>query len=48
MKDRLLDYDDKVRMEAVNVVCEIAKTNLNWDSSDIITLAAERLRDKKV
>ncbi|XP_057795772.1 sister chromatid cohesion protein PDS5 homolog B [Salvia miltiorrhiza] len=45
---RLLDHDDKVRMEAVNVVCELAKTNLNRISSDLITQAAERLRDKKV
>lgn len=45
---RLLDHDDKVRMEAVNVVCELAKTNLSRISSDLITQAAERLRDKKV
>ncbi|KAL8482154.1 hypothetical protein ACS0TY_028350 [Phlomoides rotata] len=48
IKDRLLDHDDKVRMEAVNVACELAKTNLNRVSSDIVTLAAERLRDKKI
>ncbi|KAG6432617.1 hypothetical protein SASPL_104198 [Salvia splendens] len=45
---RLLDHDDKVRMEAVNVVCELAKTNLNHISSDLIAQASERLRDKKV
>ncbi|KAL3641267.1 hypothetical protein CASFOL_016235 [Castilleja foliolosa] len=44
---RLLDHDDKVRVEAVNVVCELAKTNLNFKSSDLITQAADRLRDKK-
>lgn len=48
IRDRLLDHDDKVRMEAVNVVCELAKTNLSRISSDLITKAAERLRDKKV
>ncbi|KAK6132309.1 hypothetical protein DH2020_033933 [Rehmannia glutinosa] len=46
--DRLLDHDDKVRVEAVNVVCELAKTNLNFKSLDLITRATERLRDKKV
>ncbi|KAG6435942.1 hypothetical protein SASPL_100823 [Salvia splendens] len=45
---RLLDHDDKVRMEAVNMVCELAKTNLNHISSDLIAQASERLRDKKV
>ncbi|KAI3464509.1 hypothetical protein Pfo_021172 [Paulownia fortunei] len=48
IQGRLLDHDDKVRTEAVNVVCELAKTNLNFKSSDLITQAAERLRDKKV
>lgn len=47
IQGRLLDHDDKVRMEAVNVVCELAKTNL-CKFSDLITQAAERLRDKKV
>lgn len=32
----------------MNMVCELAKTNLNRISSDLITQAAERLRDKKV
>ncbi|KAL0438095.1 UNVERIFIED_CONTAM: Sister chromatid cohesion protein pds5 [Sesamum latifolium] len=48
IQGRLLDHDDKVRTEAVNVVCELAKSNLNFISSDLITQAAERLRDKKV
>ncbi|KAL6515543.1 hypothetical protein OROHE_018577 [Orobanche hederae] len=47
IQGRLLDHDDKVRAEAVNVVCELAKTNLNFKSSDLLTQAAERLRDKK-
>ncbi|GFP89800.1 sister chromatid cohesion protein pds5 homolog a [Phtheirospermum japonicum] len=47
IQGRLLDHDDKVRVEAVNVVCELAKTNLNFKSSDLITQAADRLRDKK-
>ncbi|KAK4429654.1 Sister chromatid cohesion protein pds5 [Sesamum alatum] len=48
IQGRLLDHDDKVRTEAVNVVCELAKANLNFISSDLIIQAAERLRDKKV
>ncbi|KAL0314313.1 UNVERIFIED_CONTAM: Sister chromatid cohesion protein pds5 [Sesamum angustifolium] len=48
IQGRLLDHDDKVRTEAVNVVCELAKSNLNFTSSDLISQAAERLRDKKV
>ncbi|XP_020554556.1 sister chromatid cohesion protein PDS5 homolog A [Sesamum indicum] len=48
IQGRLFDHDDKVRTEAVNVVCELAKSNLNFISSDLITQAAERLRDKKV
>ncbi|KAL7117964.1 hypothetical protein ACP275_03G105700 [Erythranthe tilingii] len=48
IQDRLLDNDDKVRIGAINVVCELSKTNLNLTSSDLITQAAKRLRDKKV
>ncbi|KAL0326178.1 UNVERIFIED_CONTAM: Sister chromatid cohesion protein pds5 [Sesamum radiatum] len=48
IQGRLLDHDDKVRTEAVNVVCELTKSNLNFTSSDLISQAAERLRDKKV
>ncbi|KAG8378272.1 hypothetical protein BUALT_Bualt08G0120300 [Buddleja alternifolia] len=48
IQGRLLDHDDKVRTEAVNVVCELAKTNLNFESSNLISHAADRLRDKKV
>ncbi|KAL3845532.1 hypothetical protein ACJIZ3_002935 [Penstemon smallii] len=48
IQGRLLDHDDKVRTEAVKVVCDLAKTNSRFASSDLISLAAERLRDKKV
>ncbi|EYU22961.1 hypothetical protein MIMGU_mgv1a019419mg, partial [Erythranthe guttata] len=48
IQDRLLDNDDKVRIGAINVVCELSKINLNLTSSDLITQAAKRLRDKKV
>lgn len=45
---RLLDHDEKVRSEAVKVMCDLAKSNLNLVSSDLISGASERLRDKKV
>ncbi|KZV16550.1 hypothetical protein F511_11382 [Dorcoceras hygrometricum] len=45
---RLLDHDEKVRSEAVKVMSDLAKTNLNLVSSDLISGASERLRDKKV
>ncbi|KAG9444024.1 hypothetical protein H6P81_015364 [Aristolochia fimbriata] len=48
LQERLLDYDEKVRIEAVIVVCELAKSNLQHIQPDIVLQAAERLRDKKV
>ncbi|XP_068663367.1 sister chromatid cohesion protein PDS5 homolog B isoform X2 [Aristolochia californica] len=48
LQERLLDYDDKVRLEAIIVVCDLAKSNLQHIQPDIILQAAERLRDKKV
>ncbi|XP_073145431.1 sister chromatid cohesion protein PDS5 homolog B isoform X2 [Henckelia pumila] len=45
---RLLDHDEKVRSEAVKVMCDLAKTNINLVSSDLISGTSERLRDKKV
>ncbi|XP_073023251.1 sister chromatid cohesion protein PDS5 homolog B isoform X3 [Primulina eburnea] len=45
---RLLDHDEKVRSEAVKVTCDLAKANLNLVSSDLISGASERLRDKKI
>ncbi|CAA0827902.1 ARM repeat superfamily protein [Striga hermonthica] len=46
IQGRLLDHDDKVRVEAVNVVCQLAMTNLNLFTG-LIDEASKRLRDKK-
>eukprot|EP01018_Ginkgo_biloba_P018620 Gb_23673 [translate_table: standard] len=48
LKGRLLDFDEKVRMQVVNVICDLAKSNPRWLPSEIIKHVAERLRDKKV
>ncbi|GLJ40362.1 hypothetical protein SUGI_0830400 [Cryptomeria japonica] len=48
LQGRLLDFDDKVRIQVVNVICDIAKINPRYVSSEIIKNVAERLRDKKV
>ncbi|KAI7739411.1 hypothetical protein M8C21_010754 [Ambrosia artemisiifolia] len=47
LEGRLLDFDDKVRTQAVAVVCDLAKSNLRPIPPDMITQAAKRLRDKK-
>ncbi|KAH9325840.1 hypothetical protein KI387_006018, partial [Taxus chinensis] len=48
LQGRLLDFDDKVRNQVVNVICDLAKSNPRYVSSEIIKNVAERLRDKKV
>ncbi|KAE8690421.1 putative translation initiation factor if-3 [Hibiscus syriacus] len=48
VKDRLLDFDDKVRMQAVIVACDIARSNLKYTSPEFISEFTERLRDKKI
>ncbi|XP_010242780.1 PREDICTED: sister chromatid cohesion protein PDS5 homolog A isoform X2 [Nelumbo nucifera] len=48
LEGRLLDFDDKVRIQAVIVVCDMAKSNLKLIPTELISRAAERLRDKKV
>ncbi|KAL7603365.1 hypothetical protein Lser_V15G19189 [Lactuca serriola] len=48
LEGRLLDFDDKVRIQAVAVVCDLAKSNLRPLPLEIIAQAAKRLRDKKV
>ncbi|KAG2602205.1 hypothetical protein PVAP13_5KG660400 [Panicum virgatum] len=47
LQGRLLDFDEKVRIRAVNTVCDLAKSNLSSFPHEVILLAAERLRDKK-
>ncbi|XP_020105522.1 sister chromatid cohesion protein PDS5 homolog A isoform X1 [Ananas comosus] len=48
LEARLLDFDDKVRIQAVIAVCDLAKSNLTCFPSELISRAVERLRDKKV
>ncbi|PHT45544.1 hypothetical protein CQW23_14702 [Capsicum baccatum] len=48
LQGRLLDSDDRVRSEAVAVVCDLARYKLKSAPLELITLVAERLRDKKV
>ncbi|GMJ02433.1 hypothetical protein like AT1G77600 [Hibiscus trionum] len=48
IKDRLLDFDDKVRMQAVIVACDITRSNLKYTSPEFISEFTERLRDKKI
>ncbi|XP_076919857.1 sister chromatid cohesion protein PDS5 homolog B-like [Bidens hawaiensis] len=48
LEGRLLDFDDKVRTQAVAVVCDLAKSNFRPVPSEMIAQAAKRLRDKKV
>ncbi|TYH32002.1 hypothetical protein ES288_A01G216800v1 [Gossypium darwinii] len=48
IKDRLLDFDDKVRMQAVIVACDIARSNLKYTSHEFVSEFTERLRDKKI
>ena len=48
IEDRLLDFDDRVRTQAVIVACDLAQSNLKFVSPKLISQATERLRDKKV
>lgn len=48
LQGRFLDFDEKVRMRAVNTVCDLAKSNFSSFPHEVILHAAERLRDKKV
>ncbi|KAL3693850.1 hypothetical protein R1sor_007501 [Riccia sorocarpa] len=48
LDDRLLDYDDKVRMSVVKALCDLVSTNPKWVSKDMFKRVSDRLRDKKV
>ncbi|CAN4099678.1 unnamed protein product [Withania somnifera] len=48
LQGRLLDSDDRVRSEAVMVVCDFARYKLKSVPLELITRVAERLRDRKV
>ncbi|KAL3584982.1 hypothetical protein D5086_011849 [Populus alba] len=44
--DRLLDYDENVRKQVVDVLCDVVCHTLNSVPVETIKLVAERLRDK--
>ncbi|KAL6010732.1 hypothetical protein ACLOJK_001173 [Asimina triloba] len=48
LEGRLLDFDDKVRTQAVNTVCDLAQSNLRYVQAGLLLKAMDRLRDKKV
>ncbi|KAL3513624.1 hypothetical protein ACH5RR_026341 [Cinchona calisaya] len=48
LESRLLDFDDRVRLQAVTVVCDLARSKINSVTNELISRVAERLRDKKV
>jgi hypothetical protein len=48
LQDRLLDYDDKVRVAVVKAIYDLAKADPKSISTDLLRKGAERLRDKKV
>lgn len=47
VEGRLLDFDDRVRMQAVAVACDICSSNLKRVPLKLMAEATERLRDKK-
>lgn len=48
LEARLLDFEDRVRMEAVAVVCDITMSNTNFVTHKLLAESTERLRDKSV
>ncbi|WZZ33940.1 sister chromatid cohesion protein PDS5 homolog B isoform X1 [Brassica napus] len=48
IQERLLDFDDRVRTQALVVTCDIMKSNMKYAPLNLISEATERLRDKKI
>ncbi|KAJ0231686.1 ARM repeat superfamily protein [Hirschfeldia incana] len=48
IQERLLDFDDRVRTQALLVACDITKSNMKYVPVNLISEATERLRDKKI
>lgn len=48
LENRLLDFDDRVRTEAVIVACDLARSHLKFVPEKLISEATERIRDKKI
>nr|XP_027093191.1 sister chromatid cohesion protein PDS5 homolog A-like isoform X3 [Coffea arabica] len=48
LESRLLDFDDRVRMQAVSIVCDVSRLQIGSVTNELISQVADRLRDKKV
>ncbi|XP_018468888.1 sister chromatid cohesion protein PDS5 homolog B isoform X2 [Raphanus sativus] len=48
VQERLLDFDDRVRTQALLVACDLMKSNMKYVPLNLISEATERLRDKKI
>lgn len=48
LQDRLLDYDDKVRVAVVKAIHDLAISVPKLIPTDVLRKVAERVRDKKV
>ncbi|XP_022976675.1 sister chromatid cohesion protein PDS5 homolog A-like isoform X2 [Cucurbita maxima] len=48
VEERLLDLDDRVRTQAIIVVCDIARSTSKFVPVTLISQVAERLRDKRI
>ncbi|EFH65409.1 binding protein [Arabidopsis lyrata subsp. lyrata] len=48
IQERLLDFDDRVRTQALVVACDIMKFDMKYVPLNLISEASERLRDKKI
>ncbi|XP_022131924.1 sister chromatid cohesion protein PDS5 homolog A isoform X2 [Momordica charantia] len=48
VEERLLDLDDRVRTQAIVVICDIVRSNIKFVPVRLIYQAIERLRDKRI
>ncbi|CAH8358562.1 unnamed protein product [Eruca vesicaria subsp. sativa] len=48
IQERLLDFDDRVRTQALVIACDIMESNMKYVPLSLISEATERLRDKKI
>ncbi|GMN51774.1 hypothetical protein TIFTF001_020914 [Ficus carica] len=48
LEGRLLDFEDRVRIQAVIIACDLARSNLKVFPPKLLCQTIERLRDKKI
>ncbi|KAK4748065.1 hypothetical protein SAY87_014651 [Trapa incisa] len=48
LEARLLDFEDRVRIEAVTVICDIAMSDASFVTHRLVAGSTERLRDKSI